>query len=588
MNIELDERQTAIVNLKEGRYSIRAGAGSGKTVTLVERVKQLVQDGEDPNSILCLTFTKDAANEMKKRAGDTADEVDFRTIHSYQLAILQKELWKYNRKLSPFTVMSNTKRKIALKQAIEQSGLTDSDVDTGTVALAIGRAKGLEKDTTGHKDLDEVWDIYESEKSKQKLIDFDDFAPMVNKLLEENPSLQKQYGKKWILVDEAHDTSVAQHRTIELLEQGNLFLISSVEQCIFEFRCASPELIVNINLRYPDIKIIDLETNYRSTDAIIASANSLIKNSKWKSLEMKGTGKSSLNGNGVKYCNHFDSLDDEAEHIAANILDNNTFVLYRTNWYALNIEMALRRASIQYQVLGGKSFFDFSEIIDILSYVSLAHRQNDKESFLRIFNKPNRYFGNKWLSECESKLDNTSVNEMLSSRFVTANGRELGYWSKNQSQLLKHLSVIQCLTAPASVIAYVREGIGYDKWLQKEKLNGDTDNELDIYENLDSLERLSKQYDTIPEFLDNCTTGTVQDEGITIGTIHRSKGLEADTVFVAGVTKNLLPHFRTSNKEEERRLLYVAITRARNKVNISSAFHMQFDSPSPLINEIDY
>jgi DNA helicase-2/ATP-dependent DNA helicase PcrA len=586
--IKLDEKQQSIVEMGDGRYSIRAGAGSGKSFCLLKRVEKLVNDGVKPNDILCLTFTSNAAKNMRERACDNAKEVEYRTIHSYQLEILRNELWRYNRSMSPFQVVSGMKRKIMLKKAMEEIDI-DENIDIGTVSLAIGRCKGLERDSTGDSEIDEVMLSYELEKKKNKLVDFDDFAPMTNKLLEDNQSLQKRYGKKHILVDEAHDTSVAQHKTIELLEQGNLFLISSVEQCCYSWRCASPELIVNIDTKYPDIKIIDLETNYRSTDNIIKSANSLIRNAKWKSLQMKGTGRNSNNGNGVSYANHFDCLGDEADYIANHIVDDSTAILYRTNWYSLSIELALRKLGIQYQILGSRSFFDLADIADLVSYIRLAINANDKEAFLRVFNRPNRYFGNKWLAECEMKLEDMSIDEMLSSNFSTADGREYNYWGKNQRKLLEQLAILRCLQQPQIIIAYIREAIGYDEWLKKEKLGNEADDDLEIYANLDALETLARNYDNANDFLNECLNyNGVYDTGISIGTFHSVKGLEYDNVYIAGVTNNLLPHFRSYDKEEERRLLYVGITRARDNVTMSSAFHKQFNSPSYFLNEIDY
>lgn len=723
MAIKLDEKQEMIANLREGHYSIRAGGGAGKTAVLIERVNRLVKSGINPNDILLVTFTKAAAEEMRTRLDNPF--VDCRTIHSFSLQILKDELWKCDRMLCPFDVITGTKRKILLQKCVDKVGVAE-DLDLGTISLAIGKAKGMLAPSTGDREIDDVWKLYEQEKRKLKCIDFDDMSPMAISLLEKYPDIRKHFQRDWILVDEAHDTSVAQHRVIELIDKGNLFLISSVEQCflenqivrtpdggkwleelkigdsvlsmedgivedrvstmhtkvetmnflevstssysiyvttdhkmfianhlaanrkignfyvaemrareleigmtlpvmrrkkiiwepiialrpltlfaktfdigvensqnlivggicshncIYAWRSAAPELIVNINKRYPDMQIIDLETNYRSGDTIINAANKLISSAKWKSLQMKGTGKKG----DIRYVEHFNSLRDEADYIASSINNENSAILYRTNWYAMELELALRELDIEYHILGGLSFFDFSEIGDMIAYLRLADDPNDREAFLRVFNRPNRYLGNKWRNECEDRLSiGHTVESVLKSRFRSADKRELGYWWKNQEQLLAHLLCLRCFTSPGDIISYVRIQMKYDEWWRKERFSDEEDDDQDIYANLNEFELLARKYKTVGALLEQCKPGNDgKKNGVTLGTIHRAKGLEWNDVYGAGITSNLLPHFRNPDKEEERRLLYVLITRGIENVKLTSAFHKQFQHPSPLLD----
>jgi DNA helicase-2/ATP-dependent DNA helicase PcrA len=580
--IHLDEIQRKIVALGEGRYSIRSGAGSGKTACLTERIKHLVNSGEREYDILALTFTRDAANEMRMRLDGI--DVDCRTIHSYALEILRNEMYRYNREMCPFQVVTGAKRRIILRKAIDSVGI--DDIEIGAISLAISRAKSFMSDSTGDYEIDEVWRLYEAEKRKHKLIDFDDFVPMAIDILKKSPTARRYYSKKWILVDEAHDTGFAQHKLIELLETGNLFLISSPEQSIYSWRTAAPELIVDIKKRYPDIREIELQTNYRSGDGIISAANSLIEKAKWRSLKMKGTDKSG----DCRYFGHFENLSDEAQYISARIRNESSAILYRTNWYSLELELALRQAGIDYRILGNLSFFNLFEIADIIAYLKLVDSNlEDKESFLRIFNKPNRYLGNKWRAECEDSLsDGKSTVEILQSTFRTADNREYHFWGKNQKRLLSELLALQCMKSPAMAISYIRTKMGYDEWLRKERIGNDEDDDLDIYAALDEFERRASQYEDVKSFLEDCFEQDESDSGIVLGTIHRAKGLEWDNVHIAGVTENLLPHFRSRDVEEERRLLYVAITRARDHAEITSSFHKQFKNPSRFLNEISW
>ena len=589
--IQLDSQQQAVVNLREGIYVIRAGAGSGKTKCLTDRVLALIAEGEDPDSILAMTFTKEATKNMENRINNNM--VHCMTIHRLCYLIMQDEMQRHMPDLYPFKLIFGTLQKIIFKKAIAKvSRKKDSGIDIGVARQLIGRAKNGMAKTTGEEVYDKVWRHYEAIKAKEKLVDFDDFCLIVIQMFTEYPELLEKYkGKyKWILIDEAQDTSLAQHKIANMIQSGNIFFICSLEQCIYEWRSAAPEIFANISQLYPSVIEVELNKNYRSDRAIITAANDIASKMQWQSLMMKPV-RESLGS--VIYAGHHLTIREEAKDVVDRVADE-TAILYRSNWQAMQIELELQRRGIKYHVVGYSSFFDFAEIKDMISYIilSITMKETDglsyspKEAFLRIFNRPNRYLGASWRDQAEAKIEYISIYELLTSQFVTKQRRDYSLWGKSQKELLLCLQMVQKMASPYDVVRFVREHMGYNDWLRKDKMGDGIQNEEDIMENLDQFEELCREL-TREQLIAQAKAGSVMDvAGVPLSTVHRAKGLEWQRVLFPGLSDGLLPHIKSDNMQEELRIFYVGVTRARSKLVMMSARHKNLVRPSPYLKYV--
>ena len=583
--MNLDENQTKLVNLKEGRYIIYAGAGSGKTATIEHRVKQLIEDGINPSSILCITFTSAAAQEMSIRIANP--EVHCSTIHSLMLKILKAEGRKLFPELYPVKVLSPAKQHILFTKCL--ANIFDTDIEARSVKMMIEKAANKMLLSTGDEEVDDVWQLYKEAKLKDGSIDFTDMLTMGLECLKAN---QLKYQKKfeWLLLDEGQDTSKIQHEAIRLIANSNIFILCSVEQSLYGWRTASPELMLNIEETYPDIQKFYLDRNYRSGDRIISIANNLIADSKYKTLLMTGLGKSST----TEYLGHFSNINEEIDTICNMIKpDEDTMILYRTNWYSMSVELGLKLYGLKYEFISGTSFFDFSEVQDMICFCRLAKNQEDIEAFDRIFNKPNRYLGHKWKASFDIEYSRVnSIRQALDTNYQDANSRERAYWKKSQVELLGILGILEHLERPDDIINIVRRQLKYNQYWLKQCQSDDEDESA--LARLDELESAASQYADLDLFLESAKgsySGGILGNGdrecnVRLGTGHASKGLEADTVFIIGLMQGLLPHYRSTDIEEERRILYVMLTRGRSKVYMSSCWHRQWEKPSNFLYQL--
>ncbi len=366
-----------------------------------------------------------------------------------------------------------------------------------------------------------------------------------------------------------------------------------VHNCLYNWRCASPNLILNIDQTYPDIQKFYLDTNYRSGDSIISIANNLIMDSKYKTLLMTGTNKPSK----VEYLGHFSNISEEVDAICGKVNSNEeTMILYRTNWYSMAVELGLKLHGLKYEFISGSSFFDFSEIQDMICFCKLAANQEDIEAFSRVFNKPNKYLGHKWKASFDREYQQIkSIKAALNTNYQDANSRERAYWKKSQIELLGVLGILEHLTRPEEIINVVRRQLGDNQYWLKQCQSDDDEQALS---RLDEIEDAASQYTDLVSFLESAKGNyssasagilggiTNNDCNIRLGTGHSSKGLEANTVFIVGLMDGLLPHYRSDDMEEERRILYVMLTRARSKLFISSCWHRQWEKPSQFLYQL--
>lgn len=548
----LDKNQKEIVELETGRYLVDGCPGSGKTKTLVERTNYLTDELDvSPHKILVVSFSRMAVEELQDRIKD--DNVNIKTVH----ALCYHKINDYN--IIMPDVVSAGQRKYFISKGIQKVGL--EDVKIKDVELLIAKAQNMMVDTTGDKEIDKVWNFYNYLKKDNNLIDFGDMLAEGYKIIQGNNS-----GYTHVLVDETHDLSLIQHKIIEEIQNDNLFLLSSTSQAIYCWRCAYPKYIYNIHEWYPDIQKYNLTRNYRSKYLIVKFAN------RWSKIEMEPVKEEK---GIVRYTGHYPNLQDEAEMIVSIINPEvDTCILFRTNWYSLEVEHALMKHGLTYTTLGNKSFYDMPEIQDMIAYLRLSIDVEDKDSLSRIYNRPNRYLGNKW----KRKFDRKYTRDILHTLDKKFRGKP--WWYAAQHDLYRLLDNNYKTDSPEEVISNVRKE--YDEWWI---YNSEDEYQLEDVASLERFQDLSAEFKSIEEFLEYCKKPVDEDSNIVIGTGHASKGLEFSHVHVAGVTEGIIPHAKSNNRAEEKRLLYVMFTRAINRLTYSSATYEKFNQLSSFLKE---
>ncbi len=648
---QLNESQQAAVKYYEGPVMVIAGAGSGKTRVLIYRIAYMIDQGIDPFNILALTFTNKAAKEMKNRivsiVGDgEAKNVWMGTFHSIFARILRIEGYKIGYD-SNFTIFDTDDAKSLLKSILKE---LDLDIKTYKLSYLISRISNAKNNLISDADYNknteiltadasamkprtgEIYTIYNNRLKKSNAMDFDDLLYNTNLLLRDFPEVLYKYQQKfkYILVDEYQDTNFAQYLILKKLAAANenICVVGDDAQSIYAFRGANIQNILNFKKDYPDNKVFKLEQNYRSTKNILNAANCIIKNNK-KQLE-KTIWTHNEQGEKITILKTF-SENDEGMKIAQSILEhsksknisNKSFaILYRTNAQSRAFEEALRRHSIPYRIYGGLSFYRRKEIKDLLSYFRMAVNHNDEEALKRIINYPARGIGQTTIEKIISHSQNTGGSLWNIIENPT-------YWQLPvnipiQEKLKQFASKINSYTAQLKTLnAYdlahlIAQSSGILNELYENK------DEPERYKNIESLlnairdftdreeepdietgEISNNNFKTIENFLNEVSlmTDIENDENeenndtVSLMTIHSAKGLEFPYVYVVGLEENLFPSALSSSTraelEEERRLFYVAITRAEKRAILSYAEsrliwgRQEYTEPSRFIDEID-
>ncbi len=642
---ELNPQQRQAVENTEGPVMVIAGAGSGKTRVLTYRIAHLINNGVDAFNILALTFTNKAANEMKERIAQIVGVSEARniwmgTFHSIFARILRQESERigYPR---DFTIYDTQDSKNLIKTIIKEFGLDDKIYKPGLVLSRISAAKNnlisyedyannvnliAEDRQSAKPKLSEIYATYQRRLMKSSAMDFDDLLFKTNILLAKNPDILVKYQHqfKYILVDEYQDTNFSQYLIVKQLAAAyqNICVVGDDAQSIYAFRGANIQNILNFKKDYPDAKIFKLEQNYRSTKNIVNAANSIIELNKDQIKKQVWTD----NEEGNKIEVYKAASDNEEGKIIAGIileqklthqLHNYDFaVLYRTNAQSRAIEEALRKKNIPYKIYGGMSFYQRKEIKDLLAYFRLAVNPNDEESLKRVINYPARGIGKTTLD----KISVASVNSDTPMWQIISNIRQynLGLNNGTINKLTAFAEMIKSFnTQVTSVEAYeLGNQIASTSGILKELYSDKTPEGISRYENVQELLNGLKEFSenqkkinadktpVLPEFMQDVALLTDQDtetdedrDKVTLMTIHASKGLEFPYVFIAGMEENLFPsqmalHSR-SDLEEERRLFYVAVTRAKKQCYLSFAT-MRFKwgqqvycEPSRFIDELN-
>lgn len=643
---ELNESQRKAVEATEGPVMVIAGAGSGKTRVLTYRIAHLINKGVDPFNILSLTFTNKAAQEMKSRIGKIVGYSEARniwmgTFHSVFARILRSEAEKIGYPKN-FTIYDTQDTKNLIKTILKEQGLDEKIYKPNLVYSRISAAKNnllsatayLNNTTIQAEDrqsakpkIGEVYKIYESRCFKSGAMDFDDLLFKTNVLLRDFPDVLNEYQHhfKYILVDEYQDTNFSQYIIVKKLAAAfeNVCVVGDDAQSIYAFRGANIQNILNFKSDYPDVKTYKLEENYRSTKNIVKAANSIIKHNKDQIKKNVFTS----NGEGSKIKLHRAATDNEEGKIVANLIfdtqlsaqaHNKDFaILYRTNAQSRAMEEALRRKNIPYKIYGGLSFYQRKEVKDLLSYFRLLINPNDEEALKRIINYPARGIGK------------TSIDKLA----IAANSHQKSLWeiithmsqynldlnTGTQSKISGFVDMIRSFaTQLNSKNAYdLGNEVASTTGILKELYADRTPEGISHYENIQELLNGLKEFteteneeeeDVTPrglaEFLQDVALLTNADnekdedkDKVTLMTIHSAKGLEFPYVHIVGLEENLFPSQMSlssrADLEEERRLFYVALTRAEKEVHLSFASSryrwgsLIFCEPSRFIEEID-
>ena len=627
-----------------GPLIIIAGAGSGKTRVLTYRIAHLLNTGVDSFSILALTFTNKAAREMKSRISKIVGESEAKnlwmgTFHSIFAKILRIEADKIGFS-SNFTIYDTQDSEKLIRSIIKEKGL-DKDIyrpkivrnrisilknNLITVNGYFNNPELLESDKISKRPFTgDLYKEYVRRCFRSNVMDFDDLLLKTNELLNNNPEVLFKYQNKfkYILVDEYQDTNHSQYKIVKMLADRfqNICVVGDDSQSIYSFRGANIDNILNFKKDYPDSISYKLEQNYRSSKNIVNSANSILKYNKNKLEKTVWTN----NNEGEKVLiNSFRTDSDEGRFVVNDIIKNRSFqnkenrdfaILYRTNAQSRSIEDALRINNVPYKIFGGLSFYQRKEIKDVLAYLKLILNKNDEESLKRIINYPPRGIGQTTIDKLSVAsnemgmsifefIEKENINNLKINNTTTEKLKNFVYMIKNFSLLNEKMSAYEItkeVIGRIGIIDHLKidsspEEINKIQNIE-ELLNGI--NELKIIDDelIDSKIKLSIFLEDVSLATDFDDKKNNNDNSVSLMTVHLAKGLEFSDVYIVGLEEDLFPSPMNIDSrnglEEERRLFYVALTRAKNKVNISYSQtryrwgNLDYCEPSRFISEID-
>ena len=612
---KLSERQKEAVMHKEGPCLVLAGAGSGKTRVLTERIVNLINSGVRPQNILAITFTNKAAREMRERVsrsiGSDADKIFIGTFHSFGLKVLREnaDVLGYTNNI---TILDRDDVNSLIKKFLKEMNLSSENYPIKYILNKISFAKneGLSPEEYSKfmtSPLDQVvikiYKKYVSMLKRNNSVDFDDLLILPVKIFKKSDEVLDKYQEhyQYILVDEYQDTNMVQYELCKLLASKylNLFVVGDMDQSIYSFRFANYMNVMNFEKDYPMAKTVLLDENYRSTNNILKAANDVIKNNK----ERKEKNLWSNNGDGdkIKYIRCESELEEARTVIneVRKLISNGEkpkeiAVLYRTNGQSRVIEEAFLKENIPFRIVGSYFFYNRKEIKDLIAYLHLIYNTNDDVSLERVINVPKRGIGLKTLERLrtESNISDVSMFETISS------GKELEF--KNLILDLKEESKNTNLSGLVDLIL--------DKTGMKSELEESDTLESQIrLENLEEFKSITLSFEekgiyNLEEFLENISLVSDMreykevEDGVSLMTLHSAKGLEFNDVFLVGLEEGIFPHMRSmeseSELEEERRLCYVGITRAKKHLYLLNTRHRTLfgksssNIPSRFIGEI--
>ncbi len=605
---ELNDKQYEAVTNTEGPSLVIAGAGSGKTKVLTHKIAYLIgEKNVKPWNILAITFTNKAANEMKERVknlvGDTASDIWMGTFHSICVRILRKTIDRIGFD-SSFVIFDTSDQKSMIKKILKEQNLDDKIFSDKSVLYEISNAKNEmltpEKYATKangdfrKEKIAEIFGLYQKRLKENNAIDFDDIINFTIEILLDNPDVLEYYSDKfkYVLVDEYQDTNKAQFTLVTLLASkfGNITVVGDNDQGIYSFRGADISNILNFEKDFPGTKIIKLEQNYRCTQSVLNAANEVIKNNETKYEKKLWT---SNEAGSLPKVYRGDNEYDEANYIVEEINHlrrteyykySDFAVLYRMNTQSRSIEDILRRENIPYKIIGGLKFYERKEIKDIVAYLRLIHNTADNLSLTRIINEPKRGVGKTSLEHVEqlATAQGISMYEIIKRADEFGLNRVFGN-TREFVAAIEELRTEKDSILVSELIKNTLQKTGYTKALEAENTT-EAENRI---ENLNEFLTVAMEFEeqsadhSLTEFLEGITLSSDLDgmeetqDSVTLMTLHSAKGLEFPAVFLVGMEEGIFPGYKSIGEEkeleEERRLCYVGITRAREKLFMTCA-----------------
>lgn len=606
----VNEAQYKAIMHGTGPMLVLAGPGSGKTFTVTQRIKFLIEHHQvKPENILVVTFTKAAAKEMQERFLKLNDQqyypVNFGTFHAIFFQIL-----RYTYRFTAENIIRERDKYRLLSEIIEDE--KDKNTDTLERLLAeISRVKNnglsprdFKSDIVPQSEFTHLYDAYKKEMNSRRLLDFDDMVLLCRDLLASRPDTLKRWQKhfEYILVDEFQDISPLQYEVVRMLAkpQDNLFIVGDDDQSIYGFRGSKPEIMMNFSKDYPNAQQILLNVNYRSKRDIVQTAGRLIDHNKVrfpKQVEAENT-----QMDGVRIYS-FCSKAKQAENIAVLINQymqqpeacyRDIAILYRTNSHTAYTANRLVQEGIPFIMKEKpKNIYETAAAKDVIAYIRYALHQDRLEDFLRIMNRPVRYI----------KRSTVPIKPFTMQEIIN-NNKNADYVIQNISQLYNQLVFIKDLN-PFSAVNYIRKGVGYDDYIKKQAREHGKDSSKEL-EELEELQQLSKDFETLEEWLEHIenydaimqeavcrenSTSQGQPDAVNIVTMHASKGLEWKVVILPDVNEGIVPHKKAITEEEleeERRMFYVAMTRAKESLFIFYVHENEAGNllPSRFLNEL--
>ena len=611
----MNENQLKAILKTQGAVMVIAGAGSGKTRVLTNRIAYLIaKKNVLESNILAITFTNKAAKEMKERiyslVGETSKYIWINTFHSMCVRILRQhiDLLGYNKN---FTILDTSEQKSIIKNIVKELNLSEDSYQPNTILKIISNSKNSMISVNEMKaqarfgfmkNVAEIYEYYQKYLKKNSVLDFDDLMLKTIVLFEKHPEVLAIYQNKfeYIHVDEYQDTNVIQYKLIKMLSEvhKNICIVGDDDQSIYSWRGACSDNIINFEKDYEDVEVIFLDQNYRSNSTILDAANAVIKNN----TDRKDKALWSENKGGDKITVYAATNDkDETDDIAKKILDLKTqgidykdiAILYRANYLSRSMENSCMAFGIPYKLIGSLKFLQRQEIRDLLAYMNVIVNKNDEFSLRRIINVPKRGIG----ASSMAKIDNYAEQYGLSLFEALKNIDMIGVSKKIitnihlLTQLIEKYSQTEQYSIEDLIVGIYKDS-GYESML-KESADAYAESRIEnISELVSSAKQFSSMNDNLIDFISEMSLTSDaddenEDDSVVLSTVHAAKGLEYRVVFIMGLEENLFPSIRDAessederNKmEEERRLAYVAITRAKEKLFMSYANRrMQFGS----------
>jgi DNA helicase-2/ATP-dependent DNA helicase PcrA len=608
---KLNPEQRDAVLHTEGPLLILAGAGSGKTRVLTFRIAYMIEEkGVRPWNILAITFTNKAAQEMKERVGQligSTQDMWISTFHAACARILRRDIEKLEGYKSNFIIFDTKDQESVVKECLKELNLNEKNFPFKAVSAAISNAKNQLEDPNRFyqksmhdikmRKTAEIYMLYQKKLKKNNALDFDDILVKVVELLSTHPDLLSYYQNKfkYIMIDEYQDTNYCQYRLVSLLakEHKNLCVVGDDDQSIYSWRGADIGNILNFEKDFPSAKVIKLEQNYRSTQTILDAANAVIKNNFGRKSKKLWT--ENETGGSIIFYNALDEWG-EAHFISTEIKQlrashgkklKDFAVLYRTNAQSRVIEEAFMSHGIPYRIIGGFKFYDRKEVKDVIGYLRLIQNPDEDVSLKRVINIPKRGIGNSTLEAIENHArqnEESLFEALLSIEDIEGVSKKARGNINAFVKLISDLMAAAEIKPPSAILKELLDQSGYLESLEKE---GDEESQSRA-ENIKELLSATLEFESknptakLQQFLEQMALMSDIDnleteaEAVVLMTLHSAKGLEFPVVFMSGMEEGVFPsqrsYFEEHQMEEERRLMYVGITRARESLYLTAAF----------------